>query len=93
MAMQSVRQVMEDIQSEAISQGAQTSLYNARGVHRRGEGGGQERDIAEKYRRWENALHYSHPFVASSLLTGMVRTYEHDASREDTEASLRRRMR
>jgi hypothetical protein len=90
---ESVRQVMEDIQSESIFEGAKTSLYNARGAHWRGEGGGQERDIAEKYRRWANALQYSHPFVASSLLTGMVRTYEHDASREDTEASLRRRKR
>ena len=84
---------MEDIQSESIFQGALSGLYNARGAHWRGEGGDQERAIAEKYRRWENALHYSHPFVASSLLMGMVRTYEHDASREDTEASLRRRMR
>jgi hypothetical protein len=90
---EAVRQVMDDIQSEIMSQGAQTSRYNARGVHRGGHGGDEERAIAEKYRRWANALQYSHPFVASNLLMGVVREYENDASREDTEASLRRRMR
>jgi addiction module HigA family antidote len=90
---EAVRQVMEDIQSESVFQGTQTGLYNARGAHWRGDGGGLERAIAEKYRRWAHALQYSHPFVSSSLLMGMVRMYEQDASREDTEASLRRRMR
>lgn len=88
-----VRQVMEDIQSERISDGAHTGLYNARGVVWRGEGGNQERELAEKYRRWATALQYSHPFVSSTLLMGMVRTYEHQASREDMEAGIRRRLR
>ncbi|RUX33566.1 addiction module antidote protein, HigA family [Mesorhizobium sp. M2A.F.Ca.ET.042.01.1.1] len=88
-----VRQLMEDIQSERISEGAHTGLYNARGVVWRGEGGNQERELAEKYRRWATALQYSHPFVASTLLMGMVRTYEHEASREDMEAGIRRRLR
>jgi addiction module HigA family antidote len=88
-----VRQVMEDIQSERISEGAHTGLYNARGVIWRGEGGDQERDLAEKYRRWAVALQYSHPFVSSTLLMSMVRTYEHEASREDMEAGIRRRLR
>lgn len=88
-----VRQVMEDIQSEKISDGAHTGLYNARGVVWRGEGGNQERELAEKYRRWATALQFSHPFVSSTLLMGMVRTYEHEASREDLEAGIRRRLR
>lgn len=88
-----VRDVMEDIQSESISEGAYTGLYNARGAHWRGEGGDQERKLARKYRDWANALHYSHPFVASTVLTSLAQTYEGQASREDAEAGIRRRLR
>jgi hypothetical protein len=88
-----VRQVIEDIQSEDMESGAHTGLYNLRGVHWRGEGGAQERELADKYRKWAEALQYSHSFVSSKLLMGMVRTYEYEASREDTAAGVRRRMR
>jgi hypothetical protein len=88
-----VRQVMEDIQSEAIMRGAATGVYNSRGVHFRGEGGDQERDLAAKYRMWGQALLSSYPYVASVLLMRLVRTYEIEANREDTEAGIRRRMR
>jgi len=84
---------MEDIQSERMMEGARTGIYNSRGVHYRGEGGDQERELAEKYRKWGEALQFSHPFVASKLLMGLARTYEHEANREDTEAGIRRRMR
>jgi hypothetical protein len=87
-----VREVMEEIQTEALGRGAHTGLYNSRGVHSRGEGGGQERDLAEKYRRGARALQYSHPFVAS-VHTSMAKTYEHEATHHDTEAGIRRRMR
>lgn len=87
-----VRQVMEDVHSKNMMEGAHTGLYNSRGVVSRTEGGDQERQLAEKYRAWANALHYSHPFVASELLMGMVKTYEHEANREDTEAVIRRRL-
>jgi plasmid maintenance system antidote protein VapI len=88
-----VRDVMEDIQSEAMMRGAHTGVYNSRGVHGRGEGGDQERDLAERYRKWGLALQISHPFVASKLLMGLAKTYDHEASRQDTEAGIRRRMR
>jgi hypothetical protein len=87
-----VRDVMEDVHSKSMMGGAHTGLYNSRGVVCRGEGGDQERELAEKYRVWANALQYSHPFVASELLMGMVKTYEHEANREDTEAKIRRRL-
>jgi addiction module HigA family antidote len=89
---EAVRQVMEDLQSERVMEGAQTGVYNSRGVHWRGEGGDQEREIAEKYRKWGEALQFSHPFVSSKLLMELVRTYEHEASRQDTEAGIRRRL-
>ena len=84
---------MEDLQSEEVSNGAHTGLYNARGVHWRGEGGGQERELADKYRKWADALQFTHPFVSSSLLMTLVKTYEHEAEQQDTEAGIRRRLR
>jgi hypothetical protein len=88
-----VRDVMEDVQSESMMRGASIGIYNSRGAHFRGEGGDQERELAEKYRNWSQALQVSHPFVASKLLMGLAKTYEHEASREDTEAGIRRRLR
>lgn len=87
-----VRQAMEEVHSNEMMEGAHTGLYNSRGVTYRGEGGDQERGLAEKYRAWANALRYSHPFVASKLLMDMVKTYEHEADHEDTAAGIRRRL-
>jgi hypothetical protein len=88
-----VRDVMEDIQSESLMRGAHTGVYNSRGAHWRGEGGEQERELAEKYRKWGQALQVSHPFVAAKLLMGLAKTYDHEANRQDTEAGIRRRLR
>jgi addiction module HigA family antidote len=88
-----VREVMEEFESEAIMSGARLGIYNSRGVHFRGEGGDQERQLADKYRKWGHALQLSHPFVASNLLMALAKTYEQEASREDTEAGIRRRLR
>ncbi len=88
-----VRQVMEDLQSESMMEGAYTGVYNSRGTHWRGEGGDQERELAEKYRKWGQSLQFSHPYVASKFLMKLARTYEREADREDTEAGIRRRLR
>jgi addiction module HigA family antidote len=88
-----VREVIEDIQSVDMARGVRTGRYNARGVHWRGEGGGQERALADEYRTWAEALQHSHPFVSSKLLMGLVKTYEAEAAREDTEATIQRRLR
>jgi hypothetical protein len=61
------------------------------GVSRNASGDTVQR--AFPYRGWTQALQYSHPFLASTLLMSMVKTYEHEASREDTEAEIRRRLR
>jgi len=88
-----VRDVMEEIRSEPMMQGAHTGVYDSRGVHWRGEGGDQERELAEKYRKCGQALQVSHPFVASKLLMWLAKTYEHEARRDGTEAGIRRRLR
>jgi addiction module HigA family antidote len=88
-----VRQAMEEVHSEQLMRGAHTGVYNLRGVVWRGEGGDQERELAAKYRKWSLALQSTYPYVASVLLMRLVRTYEAEARREDTEESLRGRMR
>lgn len=88
-----VRDVMEDIQSEEMMRGAHTGVYNSRGVHWSGEGGEQERELAETYRKWGQLLQVSHPFVASKLLMSLAKTYDHEANSQDTEAGIRRRLR
>lgn len=88
-----VRQVMEEIESEPMMQGAHTGVYNLRGAHWRGEGGDQEWALADKYRRWAQSLQLSHPYVASKLFMNLAKTYEHDASREDMAAGVRRQLR
>lgn len=87
-----VREVIEHIQSEKMVEGAHIGVFNMRGVHFRGEGGAQERELAEKYRGWSEALRISHPFVSSRLLLGLATGYERDADREDTNAGVRRRL-
>jgi|AraplaL_Cvi_mTSA_1032052.scaffolds.fasta_scaffold00955_6 addiction module HigA family antidote len=87
-----VRQVMEEIQSESIMEGARIGLYNSRGVHSRGIGGNQERELADKYREWGEALQFTHPFVSSKLLMALATTYEREASFHDTEAGIKRRL-
>lgn len=90
---EAVRKVMEDIQSESMMEGAANAVYNSRGVVRRLEGGDQERELERKYRNWGDKLQISHPYVSSKLLMELARTYELQASREDTEAGIRRRLR
>ncbi len=89
-----VRNVLEEFQSESMMSGAHTGVYNSRGVVSRslGEGGNQERQLAEKYRKWGQALQVSHPFMASKLLLSLAKTYEYEANREDTEVGIRRRL-
>lgn len=88
-----VRDVLEEVHSDAMMRGIRTGQFNARGAHFRGEGGAQERELADKYRVWADALRYSHPYVSSRALMGLVKTYEHDARREDIDAVVRRRLR
>jgi hypothetical protein len=88
-----VCEVMEDIHSEQLMRGAHTGVINLRGVVWRGAGGDQERELAAKYRNWAHALQSSYPYVASTLLMQLARTYEAQAAHEDTEESLKGRMR
>jgi addiction module HigA family antidote len=88
-----VRTVMEDVQSESMMRGAHTGVYNSRGVHSRGPGGDQERQLADMYRKWAQQIRTTSPYLASELLMKLTDTYEREASREDTEEKINHRLR
>lgn len=89
---ESLREVLEEIQSEAISRGIVLGVYNSRGVHARAEGGDAERALAQKYRNWARALEFSHPFVAATILKSLTDTYEQEGAGHDTESRIQRRL-
>ncbi|MEM5344288.1 hypothetical protein [Paraburkholderia azotifigens] len=81
-----VRRTIESLQEEQVETGIVTERYNMRGVVRRsfGEGGGQEREIAERYRRWAQGLSGCPRTVA--MLNRMADDWEREAKWEDTRA-------
>jgi len=87
-----LRDVLEEIGSPDIATGMSVGVYNGRGVHWRGEGGEEERALADKYRTWSRQLAFEYPYVAN-LVARIATTYDHDAAREDSEAAVRRRLR
>ena len=86
-----VCEVMETVSAEHIARGFHIGVNNARGVHWRGEGGDQERELAAKYRSWAQQLDFEFPYV-SSVLERIAAGYDHDATREDSRTDVRRRM-
>ncbi len=86
-----VREAIEQIATDKFSSGVCTGLYNARGVQWRGEGGDEERQLAEKHDNWAKSLEFSYPRV-SEIHRQMGKSYRRDAMREDNEAEVRRRL-
>lgn len=86
-----VREVVEELAIQEIANGIAIGIYNSRGVHWRGEGGGQERDLAAKYRNWSSQLAVEYPFV-SNLLEQIAAHYDREAAMEDSDAAVRRRL-
>lgn len=87
-----VRDVLEEIASPQIAIGMRVAVYNSRGAHARGEGGDQEREIAERFRSWARQLAFEYPYVAD-LIEQIAIGYDRDAVREDSETAVRRRLR
>ena len=88
-----VCEAMERVGSQDIASGFTIGTFNARGVVTRaiGEGGRQERELAEKYRSWarQRAPHY--PFVGG-ILEGIADDYHRQAIREDADAQIEQRL-
>jgi hypothetical protein len=87
-----VRELLEELQNERIEDGLVTEILNSRGVTRRdpGEGGEQERRLAEKYRHQANQFADGWPRTAA-ILRRLAHNYEQDARREDASAERLRR--
>ena len=86
-----VCEALERYRSKQMGDGFYTAIMNARGVHWRGEGGGQERTLAEKYRGMSQKVRLEYPFVGK-VLDMVVSSYERQAEHEDGEARLRKRL-
>ena len=89
-----VCEAMERIASpEIVGQGFSIGVYNARGVTSRafGEGGAQERQLAEKYRSWAKRHAIDHPYV-ESVLENIASFYDREAKRHDDKAKIDQRL-
>jgi len=86
-----VREALEEIGSEDIAAGMCVGVYNSRGVHWKGEGGNQERELAQKYRNWSRQLAFEYPYVAN-MLEQIANGYDREAAWEDSEGAVRKRL-
>ena len=84
-------EVLEEIASDDIGEGFMIGARNLRGVYHRNEGGNQEREIAERYRKWARELVYDFTFVGR-LLEQIADSYDHQAKWEDNESNVRKRL-
>lgn len=89
---EAVCEAMEEIASIEIGKGFSIGARNSRGVHWRGKGGDQERELAMKYRSWAERLHFDFPYVGG-ILEGIAESYDHEASWQDSEARIANRLR
>jgi hypothetical protein len=85
------RDVLNRPEFERMRHGFQIGAFNKRGFTSRspGEGGDQERSLADSYRQYARALQHSHVHLAATL-EELARSYESDGLREDLRADLRR---
>jgi len=86
-----VCRIIEGIESKNLEEGFSIGIYNKRGVVTKSpfEGGQQERELAEQYRKYADKWNVSFPKVAS-ILRRIGEDYEFEAKREDKEAEKRR---
>jgi len=84
-----VREVIEEVSSRELELGIEIGVYNKRGVWSKsvGEGGLQERQLAETYRNYATAVGDTHPRTGA-MLRRIADGYDSDAHREDIRAEL-----
>ncbi len=87
-----VRDLLEDLQSEEVENGLLIEVLNSRGVTSRAleEGGGQEDELAERYRQDADRYADEWPKTAA-LLRDLAKSYETDARRNEESAERFRR--
>ena len=86
-------EALEWISSKDVGYGFIIGAQNSRGVYWKSvdEGGGQERDLAARYRGWAGKLACEYPYV-SGLLESIAKSYDDIAGQEDDRSDLRRRL-
>jgi hypothetical protein len=84
-----VREIIEEVASKELEQAIAIGVFNKRGVWMKsiGEGGIQERQLAETYRNYAIAVGDIHPRTAA-MLRSIADNYISDAHREDIRAEL-----
>ncbi len=88
---EAVCEAMEGMASAEIGKGFHIGVKNSRGVHSRGEGGEQERELAAKYRAWAERLHFNYPFVGG-VLEDIAKSYDREAIWQDSETKIEKRL-
>ncbi len=86
-----VCEAMEAVATEASASGFLVGVLNSRGAVWRGEGGGQERELAARCRGWARPLAFRSPFV-SQVLERIAKSYDRNATYWDSEAARWQRM-
>jgi hypothetical protein len=83
------RDILDRPELKQMRIGFETGTDNKRGVTSRAmdEGGNQERELADQFRRYSYDLAATHPHLAESL-ERIARKYEYDAKRHDDDAAL-----
>lgn len=86
---EAVRELLEEVASEHLERGISIGIFNSRGVVQRaiGEGGVQERTIAERYASHARLVRDGWPRTAR-LMRAVAKSYEAEARGEDTRAEL-----
>lgn len=85
-----VREILESAESTEIEAGFRTAVINSRGVYTKdpSAGGEQEREFAQRYRGFADALALDCPRTAA-VLRSIAAHYVTWAAREDAEAEMR----
>ena len=86
-----VRDAIEDIASTEIRIGMSIGIRNSRGVTFRGEGGEQERKLADQFRSWSEKIDFVYPYT-SDLLEQIACSYDSEMEWWDTRASVLRHL-
>ena len=86
-----VCEAMDEIESPKMGEGFHICVRNSRGVHWRGEGGQQERDLAAEYRTLAEQLHFEYPYVGG-ILEGIAASYDREATWQDSDAEIAKRL-
>jgi hypothetical protein len=82
-----VCKIIDEIESEEVEEGFMIGVYNKRGAFTKSlfEGGKQERELAEKYKKYAENWLSKYPRT-SAILKKISDEYENEAKREDEKA-------